>query len=114
MRSAPCCWITGSATPSSLTRLCSVVMFCLSAVSSTSRSVCGSSAITSFSSVPSAASVATRLGMASAIAVLARVRVSSSRETDLDRAAGAEMPAWRRFFSRSSERRSPAELSSRL
>src|SRR4029450_9125136 len=28
-RSAPCCWITGSATPSSLTRLCSVVMFCV-------------------------------------------------------------------------------------
>ena len=28
MRLAPCCWITGSATPSSLTRLCSVVMFC--------------------------------------------------------------------------------------
>ena len=33
MRSAPCCWITGSATPSSLTRLCSVVMFCFSALS---------------------------------------------------------------------------------
>ena len=30
-RSAPCCWITGSATPSSFTRLCSVVMFCFSA-----------------------------------------------------------------------------------
>ena len=27
-RSAPCCWITGSATPSSLTRLRRVVMFC--------------------------------------------------------------------------------------
>ena len=34
-RSAPCCWITGSATPSSLTRLCSVVMFCCSACSCT-------------------------------------------------------------------------------
>ena len=32
-RSRPCCWITGSATPSSLMRLCSVRMFCLSACS---------------------------------------------------------------------------------
>ncbi len=31
MRSRPCCWITGSATPSSLIRLCRVPMFCLSA-----------------------------------------------------------------------------------
>ncbi|MOA01428.1 hypothetical protein D3C78_1208370 [compost metagenome] len=28
MRLGPACWITGSATPSSLTRLCRVVMFC--------------------------------------------------------------------------------------
>ena len=31
MRSAPCCAMTGSATPSSLIRLCSVPMFCLMA-----------------------------------------------------------------------------------
>src|SRR5471030_1954790 len=31
MRSAPCCWMTGSDTPSSLTRLDSVAMFCLTA-----------------------------------------------------------------------------------
>ena len=35
-RSAPCCWITASATPSSLTRFCSVSMFCLSACDCTS------------------------------------------------------------------------------
>ena len=40
-RSAPCCWITGSATPSSLTRLCSVVMFCCSACSWTRRAASG-------------------------------------------------------------------------
>ncbi|KGD32249.1 hypothetical protein DM47_4985 [Burkholderia mallei] len=35
IRSLPCCWRIGSDTPSSLTRLCSVVRFCLSAASST-------------------------------------------------------------------------------
>ncbi len=41
MRSMPCCWITGSATPSSLIRLCSVVMFCLSAASCRRRAASG-------------------------------------------------------------------------
>ena len=33
MRSAPCCWITGSFTASSLTRLFRVMMFCFTALS---------------------------------------------------------------------------------
>ena len=41
MRSAPCCWMIGSATPSSLTRLRSVVMFCCSAKSCVRRCASG-------------------------------------------------------------------------
>ena len=40
-RLAPCCWMTGSATPSSLTRFLSVVMFCCRANSCTWVSACG-------------------------------------------------------------------------
>ena len=61
-RSAPCCWITGSATPSSLTRLCSVVMFCLSACSCTARAAAGLSVPRSLKSPPSADSAHCRSG----------------------------------------------------
>ena len=79
MRSAPCCWITGSATPSSLTRLCSVVMFCFSAVSRTSFSVCGRKLTTSRRS-PSSGAPITRPVRLFVSSVRARERVSSSRK----------------------------------
>jgi hypothetical protein len=53
-RSRPCCWITGSATPSSLTRLCSVVMFCLSACSCTEGGLGLERVARSLKSLPSA------------------------------------------------------------
>ena len=52
-RSAPCCWITGSATPSSLTRLCSVVMFCVIAADWTRLAASGFRLPASFQSTPS-------------------------------------------------------------
>ena len=64
MRSEPCCWITGSATPSSLIRLCSVVMFCLSANSPIFFWASGFSVATSLRSLPSPCSARAQIGLA--------------------------------------------------
>ena len=108
-RSAPCCWITGSATPSSLTRLCSVVMFCVMAAVCTRL-------------------VGVRLEGAhelpvGAVLALDPVEVGelvlqqrcAPRPASPGRGSGRRrrspsrvMPVWRMFLSRSSVRTSPA------
>ena len=100
MRSAPCCWITGSATPSSLIRLCSVVMFCLSANSPIFFWASGFSVATSLRSLPSPCSARSRSGWLSAMALRALSRVSASRNLMTRRSPSRLTPAWRRFLSR--------------
>ena len=114
MRSAPCCWITGSATPSSFTRLCSVVMFCLSALSWMSFCAAGDSVATMdrLSPAPSSFNVSSRTWPR--ISSSAFVRVSASRNLISIEVGVLLMPVWRMFFSRSSVRMSDASVSSRL
>ncbi|MPM94235.1 hypothetical protein SDC9_141380 [bioreactor metagenome] len=108
MRSSPCCWITGSATPSSLIRLCSVTMFCLSACSCTLRRASGLIEATSLKPVPSGVEVAARSGNWSAIRLRAAVSVASSRTRMVTLLPSRLTPPWRIFLSRIEERRSPA------
>ena len=77
-RSAPCCWITGSATPSSFTRLCSVVMFCLTASFCTACSACGLKVATRRGSPPEL-SASCRSGWLSVMARRAASSVAASR-----------------------------------
>ena len=114
MRSMPCCWITGSATPSSLIRLCSVTMFCLSAWSWMRRAASGLMLAVSLYSVPSGASASCRSGSWSWTRFLAAVSVAESRNRISMAWALRAMPPWRMFFSRSSRRMSPASDSARL
>ena len=62
MRFVPCCAITGSATPSSLIRLCNVKIFCLSAWSCMRRAASGLTLAVSLYSTPSATSRVCRSG----------------------------------------------------
>ena len=80
MRSMPCCWITGSATPSSLIRLCSVVMFCLSAASCRRRAASGLMVATRRQLLPSGPSVVVRSGNWSWISCLAFSSAAASRK----------------------------------
>ena len=114
MRSRPCCWITGSATPSSLIRLCRVTMFCLSACSCTRRAASGLMVAVSLYSVPSGASATCRSGNWSAITALAASSVWVSRKRTSMAWPLRLMPPWRTFFSRSMLRRSPASDSAFL
>ena len=113
-RSAPCCWITGSATPSSLMRLCRVPMFCLSALAWMSRVAFGLSATSSRRSSPLPSSRTSRSRLKSRITPSARLRVSSSRNRTSTSLPARLIPACRRFFSRSSVRSSPVSASMRL
>ena len=92
MRSAPCCWIIGSATPSSLTRLRSVVMFCWTP--SSMRAACSASglqradqlqvgAVGGFGRAPGRASA-----RPDALRALARVAASRKRIFDARRRRG--------------------------
>ena len=113
-RSSPCCWITGSATPSSLTRLCKVVMFCVIAVSCTRRAAAGLRLPESLKSVPSAASVHCRSGNWSSSKLRVAVKVSRSRKRTSTPVPSRVMPAWRKFLSRSKVRMSPVSASARF
>ncbi len=110
MRSAPCCWITGSATPSSLTRLCSVVMFCFTAASCTARRATSVKVPTTL--LPSIAKV--RSGMVSASTPRARLASSALLKRTVTRSPLRSTPPWRMPLSRSTVRASPARLSSFL
>src|SRR6476661_99419 len=63
-RSPPCCWMIGSATPSSFTRLRSVVMFCWSAKSAVRRCASGLSEPTMRDSPESSKGFSSRCGVA--------------------------------------------------
>ena len=114
MRSAPCCWITGSATPSSLIRLCKVVMFCLSAWSCTERSDSGLMLARTTKAPPAWFTLACRSGMVSAIRLRTVVAVASScRRTSSDWPSRFT-PPWRIFLSRKARRTSLVSVSMRL
>ena len=113
-RSAPCCWITGSATPSSFTRLCSVRMFCCSAFSWTRFWNSGLTVATSSRSRPSSRSATCRSGTVLRISARACSRVGASRKRTRIVWPSRAMPAWRTFFSRSWPRSSAAMFSTRL
>ncbi|MCY1229233.1 hypothetical protein D9M72_415900 [compost metagenome] len=110
IRSAPCCWITGSATPSSLTRLCSVVMFCLTAASCTALRAASVKVPTIL--LPSMAKATSR--RLSARMGRARLASSALLKRTVRRSPSRSMPPCRIFLSRSSVRASPARLSSFL
>ena len=105
-RSAPCCWITGSATPSSLTRLCSVVMFCLMALSCTRRSASGLKPITSR---PLSLAWLGAISRSGNLSCTTR-RTASSEAASCARTSmfwpSRVMPPWRTFLSRRATRRS--------
>mmetsp|Transcript_11784 Transcript_11784/g.27677 ORF Transcript_11784/g.27677 Transcript_11784/m.27677 type:complete len:359 (+) Transcript_11784:2229-3305(+) len=113
-RSRPCCWIVGSDTPSSLTRLCSVVMFCLMAASCTAVWAWGDRLPASCSPPSPSCGVQTTSGSWLRSSATAAVRCSASRNATSTLLASRVMPAWRRFFSRSSERTSPVSASAFL
>ena len=80
-RSAPCCWMIGSATPSSLTRLRRIVMFCWTAPSWMRFCASGFRPATSRDSPPAASCSRTaRSGNALAISFRASSRSASSRK----------------------------------
>ncbi len=114
MRSAPCCWITGSATPSWLTRRPSVVMFCLMASSCSLLSAAGLSVATSSWSWPSSRRTRSSTGIWAAMASSALSRIAASRKRTRSVCPSRVMPAWRRSFSRSSPRNSPENASRRF
>ena len=107
MRSRPCCWITGSDTPSSLMRLCKVVMFCLSAWSCTDRADTGLIDAVSLNSVPSGASIRSRSENWSWITRFAASSVAMSRNLISINWPLRAMPLCRTFFSRNAVRISP-------
>ena len=114
MRSAPCCWMMGSATPSSLMRLFRVLMFCLMESPCSLSWASGVSVATSLKSLPSGCAARANSGMLLASTLRTRSRVSASRKR-MDRALPSRaMPAWRRFLSRSWLRISAAIESRRL
>ncbi len=113
MRSAPCCCTTGSATPSSLTRLCKVEMFCLSADSWIACAAAARKLPTRRSASASPASVQSISGSRSLSSVRAAVRVAASRKRISTVWASRVTPAWRRSASRSSARLSPTTDSAR-
>ncbi len=113
-RSWPCCWITGSATPSSLTRLCKVVMFCVIAVVWTRRAASGFRLPTSRKSLPSALSCHCRSGSWFSSRLRAATSVSVSRKRTATLLPSREMPVWRMFLSRSKVRMSPVSDSAFL
>ena len=113
MRRSPWRWITGSATPSSLTRLRSVVTFCWRANSRVAWAASSSSARRSRKSSPRSSSVTTRSGnsrpmrraassLASAVRSRTRTAPSGPRATE----------RYRTRASRRSVRTSPAYRSS--
>ena len=114
MRSIPCCWITGSDTPSSLIRLCSVVMFCFSAWSCTRRAASGLIVAVSRNSEPSGAVVTARSGNWSVSTFWMARAVCSSLALTWMVWPSRLMPAWRTFLSRRAKRRSPLSDSARL
>ena len=114
MRSKPCCWMTGSATPSSLIRLCSVVMFCLRAWSCTRRAASGFKLALSLTSSPCGLRVDTKSGNWSRISDCAASAVAWSRNPIRIVSFSREIPLWRRFFSRKALRKSPLKESSFL
>src|SRR5476649_2393188 len=101
MRSAPCCWMTGSDTPSSLTRLDSVAMFCLTAWSMISLVDVGFRLTTIFRSSPAPLSVNRKSPIETDISFLACWRVASSRNLISSVSPTRSIPAWRMFLSRS-------------
>ncbi|MNR34803.1 hypothetical protein D3C85_1526050 [compost metagenome] len=106
MRSAPCCWMTGSATPSSLMRLCRVLMFCFSAESCTRVTAAGFRAPSSNCLPFSSRSVNSRSGRR-----VRRVEMARSRSSVLAKVAAMPMPERSTpvtliFWSRSTERTS--------
>src|SRR5471032_2846489 len=101
MRSAPCCWMTGSDTPSSLTRLDSVAMFCLTAWSMMALVDVGFRLTTVFRSSPAPLSVNWKSPIDAASSAFACWRVASSRNLISSVSPTRSMPAWRMFLSRS-------------
>jgi hypothetical protein len=106
----PCCWITGSATPSSLTRLCSVVMFCLTAWSWMRRPASGFNVPTSLKPSPSAVSTQARSARLSVNWLRAASAAARSR-TRTSTLLPSRVTAARMLLSRSSVRASPAKAS---
>ena len=114
MRSSPCCWITGSDTPSWLTRLCSVLMFCFSALSCTALIACGRNVATSLTPVPSGWLATTVSGMPSSSSGRAAVAAFGSVNWISIALPTRAMPLVRMFLSRSRVRASPANASIRF
>ena len=79
-RSLPCCWTIGSATPSSLTRLRRMVMFCCTAPSWMRFCASGFKPAKSLKSVPVFTSLSCRSGNAFTISTLALSRSAASRK----------------------------------
>ncbi len=114
MRSAPCCWMTGSATASSLMRLFRVTMFCFSASSWKVLIACGVRVTTRVKSAPVRVSVSSSSGWPLAMTCFALSRISASRNWTCTTWPLRAIPACRMFLSRSRVRRSAATESRRL
>ena len=114
-RSTPCCWITGSATPSSLTRLCRVVMFCLSAAACTRRAASGLRLPVELEVAAVGAVRPLEVGqLVGQQRCAPRPASARSRKRTSTALPSRVMPAWRMFLSRSSVRTSPASASAFL
>ena len=114
IRSSPCCWMTGSDTPSSLIRLCSVVMFCLRAWSCTLRAASGLIVAVRRTSAPSGDSFTTR-SVNWSVRMLRMARAVWASGALIWMVWPSRLiPLWRTFLSRRVVRISPLRDSARL
>ncbi len=92
MRSAPCCWMIGSATPSSFTRLRRVWMFCCRASSCSFFTTSGLMEATIDASSPATCSRIVRSGISFWISLSAAARWSASRKRTTTRSPSRARP----------------------